>query len=54
MPYSLFLDYRDEVTNLIEKSVSKDDHNIWFKIQEKRELKDLVIKGAEDKLEIAM
>lgn len=50
----MFSDYREEVTNLIEKSVSKDDYNIWFKIREKTELKDAVIEGAEDKSEIAM
>lgn len=51
---SSFSDYRDEVTNLIEKSVSKDDYNIWFKIREKTQLKDNVIENAEDKSETAM
>jgi hypothetical protein len=47
-------EYRDEVADLIEKSVQNEDHNIWFRIKEKTELKDRFLETVESKGELAM
>lgn len=43
------LEYREDIAELIEKSVRKDDRNIWFKIKEKTEWKEKMIQEAENK-----
>ena len=41
------LAYREEVANLIEKSIQKGDYNIWLEIKEKTQQKEKCIEQAE-------
>ncbi len=50
----LVSDYKEEIINLIEKSVQKEDHTIWFKIKEKTEQKEKIIEAAEKRAKKAM
>lgn len=47
-------EYRDEISDLIEKSVKNEDYNIWFRIREKTEQKDRFLELAESQGDDAM